>query len=73
MDEKMSKEQAERLADELLAQQPRQRDSKLVKTLQVLGRLSRCRTDPYEFNRNPWVDPAAPAWGVMHRDTDTSK
>lgn len=70
MDKKISKEQAERLADELLAQQPRQRDARLAKTL---GRLFEFRPLRHEFNRNPWVDPAAPAWGVMHRDTDTSK
>lgn len=73
MTRRMNKEQAERLGDELLTQQPRRRDLKLVKILQALAQLSQTRADTYEFDRNPWVDPAAPAWGVMHRDTDTSK
>lgn len=70
MDKKMSKEQAERLADELLARQPRQGDTGLARTI---GKLFALRPLGYEFNRNPFVSPAAPAWGVMHRDTDTSK
>lgn len=68
MDKKMSKEQAEKLADELLAQQPRQRDAGLAKTL---GKLFELRPLRYEFNRTPYVPPAA-AWGVMYRDTHVS-
>lgn len=70
MDKILNREQAEKLADELLAQQPRQRDAGLARTL---GRLFELRHIRHEFNRNPFVTPAAPAWGVMHRDTDTSK
>jgi hypothetical protein len=70
MDKKLNREQAERLADELLARQPRRGDAGLARTI---GTLFALRPLGYEFNRNPFVNPAAPAWGVMHRDTDTSK
>lgn len=70
MNTKISREQAERLADELLALQPRQGGTGLAKTI---GNLFALRPLRHEFNRNPLVSPAAPAWEVWHRDTDTSK
>ena len=73
MGKKMSREEAEKLADELLAQQPRLRDLRLVKALPIIRRLLTFQPLRYYDEPNPFVSPAAPAWEVMHRDTDTSK
>lgn len=71
MNRKLSREEAEKLADELLASQPRQPITGLAKTLGALF-ASESEAPPFEFDRNPWVTPAAPAWEVMHRNTDTT-
>ena len=69
METKMSKEQAEQIADELLSHSISQREEGLVPTL---GKLFALRPLRHEFKPNPFVSPAAPAWDVMHRDKDTS-
>lgn len=68
MNEKLTKAQAERLADDLLAQQPANRLHELVKSV---GRLFELRPLRHTPSRSPFVNPSAPAWGVVHRDTDT--
>lgn len=70
MEKKMSKEQAEKLADELLAQQPSRREAGLVTTL---GKMFALRPLRHDSTPNPFASPASPLWGVMQRDTDTSK
>jgi hypothetical protein len=73
MNKTMSREQAEKLAEELLRQQPRQRDSLFAKVLPVVQELLRPCPCQDDSDPNPFTSPASPLWGVMHRNTDTSK
>lgn len=73
MKKTMSREQAEKLADELLAQHQQQRDSLIAKALPVVKELFRSSSLQDDSTPNPFASPASPLWGVMHRDTDTSK
>lgn len=70
MDTKISKEQAEQIADELLSHSIGQREDGLTP---ALGKLVALRPLRHDFKPNPFVSPAAPGWGVMHRDKDLSK
>lgn len=71
MKRKLSREEAEQLADELLTNQRRQSGGGLAKSIAALVNLD-SETPQFEFERNPWVTPAAPAWEVMHRHVDTT-
>lgn len=72
MNKTMSREQAEKLADELLAQQRRQRDSLLATALPVVKELFKLRPLRHDSSPSPFASPASPLWGVTHRETDTS-
>jgi hypothetical protein len=75
-DKKLSREQAEAIAAELLAHEPRFRDARLAKwagLAQALVRLGRMQTAASEERPSPFVSPASPAWGIVHRETDTTK
>jgi len=71
--EKLSREAAEAIAAELIANEPRFRDSLLVRLLPALVRLQRVSSGWSREQPSPFVSPAAPAWGIIHRNTDTTK
>ena len=65
-DEKLSKEMAEVIAAELLAREPRFRDSLLANLIPTLAILQRVSSGGSEALPSPFVSPASPAWGVIH-------
>lgn len=70
MKKKLTREQADRLADELLASQPRFRDTPLARALPGILRVFRLRTFAQENRPSPFASPASPAWGVIHPDNE---
>lgn len=75
MDRKMTKREAEQLADELLAQQPRHKNSGLAKAAPLLRRLFEPKILQHGFlpGTEAFITPASPLWDVVHRDIDTSR
>ena len=69
----LSKEQAEVIAAGLLAQEPRFRNSLLASLIPTLVLLQRVSSGWSREEPSPFVSPASPAWGVIHRNTDTTK
>jgi hypothetical protein len=71
----MTREEADQLADELLAQHPRHKNSGLAKAAPFLRRLFEPRPLQHELmsGTKAFVTPASPLWDVVHRDTDASR
>lgn len=69
----ISKKQAEALADSLIENEKRARKSAVPSLIPLLASLLRARPLKYEHKPSPFVSPASPHWGVMNRETDTSK
>lgn len=64
---KLSRERAEELAAELLASEPRFRDSATASWISAVVRLG-CRCDRCWSERpNPFVSPAASLWPYFHK------
>jgi len=72
MERKISREQAEQLADALLAQQPRVRDSALARALPAIRRLVASRPMKHE-EPSPFASPASPAWDSVHPKINHTK
>ncbi len=73
MGKKLTREQAEAIAEELLSQQPRHKGSHLAKALPVLSRLLESRPMLHDPKPCPFTSPASPLKDVMNRRIDTSK
>lgn len=74
-DKKLSREQAEAIAAELILHEPRFRDTRFAKWSALglaLVRLGRMQTATDDERPSPFVSPASPAWGVI-QETDTTE
>jgi hypothetical protein len=70
--ERLSKEKAEAIAAELIANEPRFRDSLLARLLPTVAMLRWMSSGWSREEPSPFVSPASPAWEVFHRNTDTT-
>ena len=70
MDKKLTREQADRLADELLASQPCFRATPLARAVPAVLRILAAGPRKHERGPSPFASPASPAWGVVHPDNE---
>ena len=71
MDRKMTRKEAEQLADELLAQQPCHKNSGLAKAAPLLRRLFEPKIlHGFLPGTEAFITPASPLWDVVHRDDE---
>jgi hypothetical protein len=72
MKSKISREDAELLADTILACEPRFRDGCIAKLIPLLKSMLQTR-GMQEIEHNRFASPASPYWGMYNRETDTTK
>lgn len=64
----LTRQQAVSLADELLVQHPRFRDSEFAKMVSLISRFSQLRPFDVDNVPSPYALPSSSRWGLLHPD-----